>query len=57
MRHWFALFVLLQMAAAGSVANAQSIAGYNVVHHPVYGIFGMVTAQNRVPAEIGARVL
>jgi gamma-glutamyltranspeptidase/glutathione hydrolase len=57
MRHWFALFVLLQMAAAGSVANAQSIAGYNEVHHPVYGKFGMVTAQNRVPAEIGARVL
>jgi gamma-glutamyltranspeptidase/glutathione hydrolase len=57
MRRWFALFVMLQIAAAGSVAHAQSIAGYNEVHHPVYGKFGMVTAQNRVPADIGARVL
>lgn len=57
MRRCFALLVALQAALAGSTAAAQSIAGYDEVHHPVYGRFGMVAVQNRIPAEIGARVL
>lgn len=57
MRRWFVLMVALQAVFAGGTAAAQSIAGYSEVHHPVYGSFGMVAAQNQVPAGIGARVL
>ncbi|MDH4124949.1 MAG: gamma-glutamyltransferase [Gammaproteobacteria bacterium] len=57
MRCWFGIVVALQVALAATIANAQSIAGYDEVHQPVYGRFGMVAVQNRVPAEIGARVL
>ncbi|MDA1063322.1 MAG: gamma-glutamyltransferase [Proteobacteria bacterium] len=57
MRRWFALLVALQGALSGVPAGAQSIAAYSDVHHPVYGKFGMVAVQNRIPAEIGARIL
>jgi gamma-glutamyltranspeptidase/glutathione hydrolase len=57
MRPWFALFVALQLALASASASAQSIVAYDEVHHPEYGTAGMVAAQNRIPAEIGARVL
>ena len=57
MRRWFALLAALPAALSGVSAGAQSIAGYADVHHPVYGKAGMVAAQNRIPAEIGARVL
>jgi gamma-glutamyltranspeptidase/glutathione hydrolase len=37
--------------------HAQALAGYNQVHHPVYSRTGMVVSQNRLPSEIGARIL
>ncbi len=49
--------VVLQVSFIGPPANAQAIVAYRAVHHPVYSQTGMVAAQNRIPAEIGAQVL
>jgi len=57
MRRWIALYVALQLVLTSVFASAQSIVAYDEVHHPEYGTAGMVAAQNRIPAEIGARVL
>jgi gamma-glutamyltranspeptidase/glutathione hydrolase len=57
MRHPILAIVLLHMVWANSIANAQGIASYRAIHHPEYGENGMVVAQNRVPAEVGAAIL
>ncbi len=57
MRRLCVLLIALQAAFSGSLASAQGIAGYNHLHHPSYSRTGMVAAQNRIPAEIGAAVL
>lgn len=61
MRLLFALLLALSIALldapANAQANAQAIVDYRVVYHPVYSRTGMVAAQNRIPAEIGAQVL
>jgi gamma-glutamyltranspeptidase/glutathione hydrolase len=57
MRRLFLSIVVLQSSFVGTLANAQAIVAYRAVHHPVYSQTGMVAAQNRIPAEIGAQVL
>lgn len=61
MRRLFVLITVvvfaLQVSLFGTPANAQASAAYRSVHHPVYSQTGMVAAQNRIPAEIGAQVL
>ena len=57
MRRWFVLIVALQASGSGAPADAQAIVGYRQIHHPLYSETGMVAAQNRIPAEIGAQVL
>jgi gamma-glutamyltranspeptidase/glutathione hydrolase len=57
MRRLLILFVVLQLSVAGSPAFAQAIVAYGEIHHPVYSDTGMVAAQNRIPAEIGAQIL
>ena len=57
MRRLLLSIVVLQASFVGTLANAQAIVAYRAVHHPVYSQTGMVAAQNRIPAEIGAQVL
>ncbi len=57
MRRLFLSIVVLQVSFVGTLANAQAIVAYRAVHHPVYSQTGMVVAQNRIPAEIGAQIL
>jgi len=57
MRRLLVLIVALQVSFAGPLAQAQAIVGYEEIHHPLYSDTGMVAAQNRIPAEIGAQVL
>jgi gamma-glutamyltranspeptidase/glutathione hydrolase len=57
MRRLLITIVVLQVFLVGMPAYAQAIVGYRAVHHPVYSQNGMVVAQNRIPAEIGAQVL
>ncbi len=57
MRRLLVLIVALQASCAGAPADAQAIVGYKEIHHPLYSETGMVAAQNRIPAEIGAQVL
>ncbi len=57
MRRLFALFFALQTCLVGASAGAQALSSYTDLHHPVYSRNGMVAAQNRIPAEIGAQVL
>lgn len=57
MRRLFALYLILQVSLAGSLADAQEIFSYGEVHHPIYSNSGMVVSQNTIPAEIGAQVL
>ena len=49
--------VVLQMVLATQVAYGQALVSYRAIHHPEYSRNGMVAAQNRIPAEIGAAVL
>lgn len=51
------LVVLLQVSVGSVTANAQALVGYRAIHHPEYSETGMVAAQSRIPAEIGAQVL
>ncbi len=57
MRRTCLLLVALQGLCIGTTANAQALVDYRAVYHPVYSQTGMVAAQNRIPAEIGAQVL
>ena len=57
MRPLFVLLAVLQISCTATVAGAQGIASYRDLHHPEFSKTGMVAAQNRVPAEIGAQVL
>lgn len=56
MRRWFVQLVL-HATLVCTTGNAQSIVGYDEVHHSEFGRYGMVAVQNRIAAEIGARVL
>ena len=57
MRRLLLLIVVLQASCIGMPADAQALVAYRSIHHPVYSKTGMVAAQNRIPAEIGAQVL
>jgi gamma-glutamyltranspeptidase/glutathione hydrolase len=47
----------LVVSLLANSANAQALVSYRAIHHPEYSRNGMVAAQNRIPAEIGAAVL
>ncbi len=55
------LLLALSLVALFAVANAQladdAIIRYQDLQHPVLGATGMVSAQNRMAAEVGAQVL
>ena len=57
MRRLVLLVFSLQTLLAAAPTTAQGLSSYDSVHHPVYSRNGMVAAQNRLPAEIGAAVL
>ena len=47
----------LLVSLLANSANGQALVSYRAIHHPEYSRTGMVAAQNRIPAEIGAAVL
>ncbi|MBT8098981.1 MAG: gamma-glutamyltransferase, partial [Gammaproteobacteria bacterium] len=65
MRQMLIAIAVLQSACASmsaplpvsGVDTRPAIVAYRSIHHPVYSTTGMVAAQNRIPAEIGAAVL
>ena len=57
MRRTCLLILALQLSSVCTLASAQETVTYKKMHHPVYSKTGMVAAQNRIPAEIGAQVL
>jgi len=57
MRRLILLLFALQSVLSFAPVGAQGIIDYQSVHHPVYGKHGMVAAQNRLTADIGADVL
>jgi len=57
MRRLVALLVVLQASCAVAQVSEAPVVRYESLRHPVYSTTGMVTAQNSIAAEIGARVL
>ena len=57
MRRLIALLVVLQASCAIAQVSEEPVVRYGSLRHPVYSTTGMVTAQNRIAAEIGAQVL
>lgn len=57
MRYSILVVVIVKMLLASSMASGQALVSYRATHHPEYSRNGMVAAQNRIPAEIGAAVL
>jgi gamma-glutamyltranspeptidase/glutathione hydrolase len=57
MRGLILLIASLQVSLAVAQEAQQAVVRYSDMRHPVYGSTGMVAAQSRVAAEIGAQVL
>ncbi len=57
MRHCLILFVTLIAACANAQVTQEPVVRYESQRHPVYGTAGMVAAQERVAAEVGAQIL
>ncbi len=57
MRHCLVLLVTLLSACVNTQVTQDEVLRFQSTHHPVYGITGMVSAQERVAAEVGARIL
>jgi gamma-glutamyltranspeptidase/glutathione hydrolase len=52
-----ALLVVLQASCAVAQVPEEPVIRYGSLRHPVYSTTGMVTAQNKIAAEVGAQVL
>ncbi|NIA26450.1 MAG: gamma-glutamyltransferase [Desulfobulbaceae bacterium] len=57
MQRFIILFVTLLAACSTTQVTQETVPRFQAQHHPVYGTAGMVVAQERVAAEIGAKVL
>ena len=57
MRRLLALLVVLQASCAIAQVAEEPVIRYGSLRHPVYSTTGMVTAQDKIVAEIGAQVL
>jgi len=57
MQRLLILFVTLLTACVNAQVTQEAVPRFQAQHHPIYGTAGMVVAQERVAAEIGAKVL
>jgi len=57
MRRFFILFVTLLAACSSTQVTQEAVVRYEAQRHPVYGTAGMVAAQERVAAAVGAKIL
>ena len=57
MQRYFVLLVTLLAACANTQVTQDEVLRFQSTHHPVYGTSGMVSVQERLAAEVGARIL
>ena len=57
MRRLLALLIVLPAASAVAQVSLDPVVGFGSIRHPVYSTTGMVAAQSKIAAEIGAQVL
>ncbi len=57
MQRYLVLLVTLLAACANTQVTQDEVLRFQSTHHPVYGTSGMVSVQERLAAEVGARIL